>query len=108
MWAAVLKPEESYIGRCGIYPHFKPDGGIFEGEASLGLYIATKYWGRGFATEAGRAFTKFGFNELNLNRIVTIVQVGNIASVRVLEKLGFVLTETEVGMRSFYHFELLP
>jgi ribosomal-protein-alanine N-acetyltransferase len=106
MWATIFKPEGVYIGRCGIYPHFNHDGGIIDGEASLGLYIATEYWGRGFATEAGHAFIKFGFDELKLNRIVTMVQVGNDASVRVLEKLGFILTETEIGLRSFYHFEL--
>ncbi|MDB4904894.1 MAG: putative ribosomal N-acetyltransferase YdaF [Mucilaginibacter sp.] len=108
MWATVLKSKGNYIGRCGIYPHFDHDGGIIDGEASLGLYIAADYWGRGFATEAGQAFIKFGFGELKLNRIVTMVQVGNDASVRVLEKLGFVLTETEIGKRSFYHFELKP
>jgi ribosomal-protein-alanine N-acetyltransferase len=106
MWATVFKPEGVYIGRCGIYPHFNHDDAIIDGEASLGLYIATEYWGRGFATEAGQAFIKFGFDELKLNRIVTMVQVGNDASVRVLEKLGFILTETEIGLRSFYHFEL--
>ena len=106
IWATVFKPKGVYVGRCGIYPHFNRDGGIIDGEASLGLYIATEYWGRGFATEAGQAFIKFGFDELKLNRIVTMVQVGNDASVRVLEKLGFILTETEIGLRSFYHFEL--
>lgn len=108
MWATVFKPEKNYIGRCGIYPHFKPDGGTFPGEASLGLYIAKAYWNKGFATEAGKAFIDLGFDELKLNRIVTMVQVGNDASVRVLEKLGFVVTETEIGKRSFYHFELKP
>jgi ribosomal-protein-alanine N-acetyltransferase len=40
---------------------------------------------------------------------VTAVEVGNDASVRVLEKLGFTLVRTEPGeSRSFYHFELLP
>ena len=108
MWATVFKPKGDYIGRCGIYPHFKPDGDIFRDEASLGLYIAKAYWGRGFATEAGRAFINLGFDELKLSRIVTMVQVGNDASVRVLEKLGFVLADTEIGKRSFYHFELQP
>lgn len=69
-------------------------------------YIASPYWGRGFATEAGIAFVKFGFEELGLNRIVTAVEVGNDASVHILEKLGFILERTETGRRSFYHFAL--
>src|SRR3978361_1292865 len=60
VWATVLKSQRKYIGRCGIYPHFNHDGEIIDDEASLGLYIATEYWGNGFATEAGQAFIKFG------------------------------------------------
>lgn len=107
MWATVYKPDGLYIGRCGVYPHFAPSGPM-QGEGSLAFYLARAYWGRGLATEAGRAFVSFGFNELGLSRIVTAVQVGNSASVRVLEKLGFALVRTESGeFRSFYHFVLL-
>ena len=77
------------------------------GEAVLGFYLAREFWGRGLATEAGRAFVDFGFEELKLRRIVTSVQVENAASIRVLEKLGFVVTRHETGPRSFYHFELV-
>ncbi len=106
MWATLSKQDGNYIGRCGIYPHFNVDGSIIPREASLGLYIATVYWGKGIATEAGSAFVQFGFNELKLNRIVTMIQVGNDASVRVMQKLGFNLVSTENGPRSFYHFAL--
>jgi len=76
-------------------------------EAVLGFYIAREFWGRGLATEAGRAFVDFGFDELKLTRIVTSVQVENAASIRVLEKLGFVVTGHETGPRSFYQLELV-
>ncbi|MDB5091037.1 MAG: putative ribosomal N-acetyltransferase YdaF [Mucilaginibacter sp.] len=106
MWATILKDEKKYIGRCGIYPHFDGPGNPIDGEASLGLYIATPYCGNGFATEAGKGFIDIGFNKLRLKRIVTMVQAGNNASVRVLEKLGFHLASTEEGARTFYHFVL--
>ncbi len=107
MWATVLKSTGQYIGRCGVYPHFKNGGGVYEGEGALGLYIATEYWGRGYATEAGLAFVKFGFDELKFNKIVTAIDIRNDASVRVIEKLGFELVRTEVGEhRSFYHYAL--
>ncbi|HEY2580189.1 MAG TPA: GNAT family N-acetyltransferase [Mucilaginibacter sp.] len=108
MWATVYKAKDSYIGRCGIYPHFNNDGGVIGGEASLGLYIAKAYWGMGFATEAGLAFIKFGFDELKIKKIVTMVDIRNEASARVIKKLGFVLSKTEIARRSFYHFELQP
>lgn len=107
MWATIFKTENKYIGRCGLYPHFNNDGVAIAGEASLGLYIARAYWGRGFATEAGRAFVTFGFEELNINRIVTLIEVGNDASVHVIEKIGFRLAAKEEGHRSFYHYEII-
>jgi [ribosomal protein S5]-alanine N-acetyltransferase len=106
MWATVLKADGRYIGRCGLYPKFREEGRV-AGEAVLGFYLAREFWGQGFASEAGRAFVEFGFDELKLERIVTAVQVENAASIRVLEKLGFVIASHEkVGPRSFYHFEL--
>ncbi|MGD0445698.1 MAG: GNAT family N-acetyltransferase [Edaphobacter sp.] len=105
MWATALKEDGRYAGRCGLYPHLV-DGAQVADEAVLGFYLAREFWGRGLASEAGRAFVDFGFDELKLARIVTAVEVGNAASVRVLEKLGFVLERREVGPRSFDHFEL--
>jgi len=107
MWATVLKPDDKYIGRCGIYSHFNADGQAIPGEASLGLYLASEYWGKGFATEAGKAFIQFGFDELGLERIVTMIDSRNAVSVRVIEKLGFELVREEKGeQRSFYHYGL--
>ena len=103
--ATIFKPDAKYIGRCGIYPYVDRNGEPMPGEASLGLYLAKDYWGKGLATEAGKAFVSFGFNELKLKKIVTMVQVGNDASVRVLVKLGFEIVFTEKWEnRSFYHF----
>jgi [ribosomal protein S5]-alanine N-acetyltransferase len=106
LWATVLKGKNAYIGRCGLAPHFDSDQGPISGEAALGYYIAPQYWRQGFATEAGKAFIHFGFNELALKRIVATVEKGNDASVRVLQKLGFSLAQTEEGQRTFYHFTL--
>lgn len=106
LWATVLKTENVYIGRCGLVPHFNADGGSISGEAALGYYIAPRYWHHGFATEAGRAFIHFGFNELALKRIVATVEKGNDASMHVLQKLGFSIAHTEEGLRTFLHYTL--
>jgi ribosomal-protein-alanine N-acetyltransferase len=106
LMATIFKPEDRYIGYCGLYPHFDRAGEGIEGEAALGFTLARAYWGRGLATEAALVFVRFGFEQLALNRVVTSVEVGNAASMRVLEKLGFVIAETEIGVRSFYKLEL--
>jgi ribosomal-protein-alanine N-acetyltransferase len=106
VWATVLKSNGEYIGRCGLYPHLDTTGERVADEAALSFYIARAYWGQGLASEAGAAFVEFGWKQLRLSRIVTTVQVGNGASVRILEKLGFDLVSTDVGQRSFFQFAL--
>lgn len=106
LWATVFKPDGRYIGYCGVYPHFGEAGPI-PGEGSLAFTLAPACWGRGLATEAARVFVDFGFRELRLRRIVASVEVGNGASIRVIEKLGFKLWRLEkTNHRSFYHFEI--
>ncbi len=106
VWATILKSTEQYVGRCGLYPHFRQSGGVVAGEATLSFYIAREYWGQGLASEAAGAFVEFGWKQLQLSRIVSTVQVGNGASVHILEKLGFDLIATEQGKQSFYKFML--
>lgn len=101
LWATVYKPDGAYIGYCGVYGQ-KPDEGV------LAYYIARPYWGRGLATEAARAFVRFAFDELKVDRLVTSVEVGNERSMRVLEKLGFAWVRRENGdPRTFDHFVLV-
>jgi [ribosomal protein S5]-alanine N-acetyltransferase len=107
LMAMIFKADGGYIGYCGLYPNFNGAGGRTEGEAVLGFTLARSYWGRGLATEAGDVFVRFGFGELGLSRIVSVVEAGNLASLRVLEKLGFVVVAAEkTGARSFYKLEL--
>lgn len=87
--ATVFREDGRYIGRTGLYPRRTDEGVIVPGEATLAFYIARPYWGRGIATEAGRAFVEHGFGELGLRKIHAGMNAGNFASTRVIEKLGF-------------------
>jgi RimJ/RimL family protein N-acetyltransferase len=61
----------------------------FEGaDVELGYRLRREAWGRGMATEAGRAWIEYGFESLGLARIVGLVDPANTASRRVLEKCG--------------------
>jgi len=107
LWAAVFKPEWRYIGYCGVYPHSGPTGPV-PGEGVLAFYLDKEYWGRGLATEAGRAFVDFGFATLKLSRIVATVDVENGASIRIVQKLGFRWCGMERhGSRSINEYELV-
>jgi RimJ/RimL family protein N-acetyltransferase len=81
--AVIRKEDRQWLGWSGL--KFHPDSG----ETDLGYRFFRQYWGQGYATETGKAGLEYGFGQLKLEKIVAQVVKDNIASVRVLEKLGF-------------------
>ena len=69
------------VGACGIDPR--------EGAAEIGYWLGTRYWDRGFATEAVRAVIDYAFGELQHDALYAGARVTNPASRRVLEKCAF-------------------
>jgi [ribosomal protein S5]-alanine N-acetyltransferase len=56
--------------------------------AELGYWLGVPYWGQGYATEAARAMIQYGFETLGLQRIYASYVPHNVASGRVLQKIG--------------------
>ncbi|MEK7255175.1 MAG: GNAT family N-acetyltransferase [Bacteroidota bacterium] len=81
-WAVILKETGEFLGWCGL--KFSPE----MGETDIGFRFFRKHWGKGFATEAAAACLDFGFEKLGLEKIVGRAMKENLASVRVLEKIG--------------------
>ena len=81
--AVVDKTSGRLIGNCGVR---KPAPDALAAE--LGYELAPDHWGHGYATEAARALIAFGFNDLRLQRISAHCIAENVASVRVLQRLG--------------------
>ena len=98
-WAVVEKDSEETIGYCEFF-HFPDICG--KEEIEIGYRLAFPYWGLGFATEAVLAVRDYGFEELGLNRIISIIDPGNLASIRVAEKAGIRL-EKEVILDGYTH-----
>jgi RimJ/RimL family protein N-acetyltransferase len=72
------------VGRSGLSYHAAwPD------DPEVGWAFDPAVWNRGFATEAGTACVAWGFGVLGLRRLVSITVEENLASRRVMEKLGF-------------------
>ena len=82
-WALIYKPENKIIGFAGL----KYLAEI--GETDIGYRILPQYWGKGLVSEISKQIILYGFNELNLKRIIGIAMPENIASFKVLEKIGF-------------------
>jgi RimJ/RimL family protein N-acetyltransferase len=84
--AVVLRDTQHLIGNCGIRK-----ASLEAREADIGYELAPDLWGQGYATEAARAIIHFGFTELKLHRITAWCIADNVASARVLEKIGLKL-----------------
>jgi RimJ/RimL family protein N-acetyltransferase len=69
--------------------------------AEIGYWLAKPYWGRGIMTGVVKRLCELGFSEFRLIKIIAHVFAGNLASARVLEKVGF---EQEGYLRK-HHFK---
>lgn len=86
LWAVEVAGAASFIGFVGLArPSFEEH---FTPAVEVGWRLARRYWGRGFATEAGRAALDYGFGELELDEIVSFTSELNEPSWRVMERLG--------------------
>ncbi len=74
------------VGYVGLWPadFVAP----FTPAVEVGWRLATRAWGHGFAPEAARAAVPDGFARLGLHEIVSFTAEGNLASRRVMEKIG--------------------
>ena len=62
--------------------------------AELGFWLGKEHWRKGYATEAIDLIINYGFNKQNLYRIYAKVMEPNIASLNLLQKVGFKIEGT--------------
>ena len=83
IWAAINKEDDEFMGWFHLRPNHSD-----KTETELGYRLKQPYWGQGFATEGSLALLDKGFNQLEVDVIVAIADPDNIASRRVMEKVG--------------------
>ncbi|HEY8957133.1 GNAT family N-acetyltransferase [Chitinophaga sp.] len=83
-WAITLAGKDELIGTCGYHKiskiHFK---------AEIGYDLRPSYWGKGIMKEAVSVMLDYGYEELQFNRIEAFVDPDNLASSKLLTRLGF-------------------
>lgn len=79
-WVIMLKESNALIGMIEIR--------VAHHTADFGYVIAQPYWGRGFATEAARVVVGWALSQSKVYRVWAICDLENIASARVMEKVG--------------------
>lgn len=97
----VEKDTGRLIGWCGLGP-------LEFDESEIEIYygLSRPHWGQGITTEAAKALLHYGFQAIGLDKIVAIVKPENIASQRVIEKLGLNYRKKILGLpKKFKFFE---
>lgn len=97
-WAVIIKDTGEFIGWCGVRPNEN------EAEIDLGYRYFQHSWGRGYATEAAFAALKYGFEVLNLPKIIGQAMDENVASIRVLEKVGMKFVKKTICAEETAHY----
>jgi RimJ/RimL family protein N-acetyltransferase len=86
VWAVIEKATGDFLGWISFRPK---EGG--PDVVSLGYRLRRSAWGKGYATEGARALIRKGFRELGVQRAIATTYQDNLASRRVMEKVGMTL-----------------
>ena len=82
MFAVIERASGEFVGRVGPW---QPEGWPgFE----VGWTLRSKFWGRGYATEAARKCVEYSFTTLGQPHLISLIEPANVRSVRVAERLG--------------------
>jgi len=84
LWATIYKETGQFIGRCGLLP-WTIDG---QHEVEVAFALSKAYWGQGLATEIAQALVDYGFERLQLSRLICLIDHDNKASIGVATKIG--------------------
>lgn len=83
-WAVHTRDDDAFVG----WFHYRPHPEISPSDPELGYRFARRAWGKGYATEGGRALLDRGFREIGDSRVFARAERPNVASWRVMQKLG--------------------
>jgi len=84
LWATIHKETGKFIGRCGLLP-WTLEG---QDEVEIAYLLDKAFWKQGLATEAAQGILQYGFEQLNLSRLICMVDPENVASQKVAQRIG--------------------
>lgn len=104
-WAVIEKNTGAFMGWSGIKFNTDYNMNGFEQYYDVGYRLIKRFWGKGYATESGKAAVDYAFNILNLPELFATTEIGNQASHNALLKIGlkyiedFYFEEQQLNLR---------
>jgi ribosomal-protein-alanine N-acetyltransferase len=92
-WAAIERYSGNFIGWSGLRLNSEYSMNGFTKYYDVGYRFMKRYWGKGYATESGKASVNYAFNVLKLPELYATTEVGNLASHNALLKIGLEYVE---------------
>jgi len=108
LWPVSDKATGRLVGHCGLLDK-EVEG---QTEIELVYVLAASAWGKGYATEIGRALCRYAFETMGLTRLIVLIEPGNDASERTAMSIGMrferEVTRSGGALRKLYALSAVP
>ena len=101
LWAIILKNTNEMIGQAGLTMQPYKNTEVLE----IGYLLKEKFWHRGYAREAAMGCKKYAFENLNRDKVCSVIKADNLASIKVAESIG--MSKEDEFTTQYYNGDML-
>lgn len=101
LWAVILKNTDEMIGQAGLTMQPYKDTEVLE----IGYLLKEMFWHYGYASEAANGCKKYAFEQLNRDKVYSIIKSDNYASMKVAKSMG--MKKEDEFMTQYYNGKML-
>lgn len=101
LWAVILKSTDEMIGQAGLTMQPYKDNEVLE----IGYLLKERFWHHGYASEAANGCKKYAFEQLNRDKVYSIIKSDNYASMKVAKSMG--MKKEDEFVTQYYNGDML-
>lgn len=101
LWAVILKNTDEMIGQAGLTMQFYKGTEVLEN----GYLLKERFWHHGYASEAANGCKKYAFEQLNRDKVYSIIKSDNYASMKVAKSMG--MKKEDEFVTQYYNGDML-
>ncbi len=101
LWAVILKNTDEMIGQAGLIMQPYKDTEVLE----IGYLLKERFWHYGYVSEAANGCKEYAFEQLNRDKVYSIIKSDNYASMKVAKSMG--MKKEDEFMTQYYNGKML-